>query len=231
MSYILEALKKAEQQRDIGRVPGIESDHGSRNSGHATRWIWLILIVLCINAVLLALALWPDKPAPQRVNTGLTSEGRSVAKKEEAVQSGRLKEEHAAIAAESVPVAPPPVAQPLRRLPVAPAKPALRSLPSAPVAVLPPASGSSAMSGKVIDQPENLPVWPQVPEHLFRQVGSSLHLDVHVYSETPQERFVLINMKKYGEGDRLQDGVMVDEITIDGVIMSFRGERFRVQSQ
>jgi general secretion pathway protein B len=66
---------------------------------------------------------------------------------------------------------------------------------------------------------------------LFRQINSELRLDVHVYSEQPQERFVLINMMKYGEGDQLQEGPVVDAITTDGVILSFHGQRFQLRSQ
>jgi general secretion pathway protein B len=78
---------------------------------------------------------------------------------------------------------------------------------------------------------DNLPVWPQVSDQLFREINSALHLDVHVYSNQPTERFVLINMRKYSEGGRLQEGPVVDAITPDGVILSFRGQRFRMQSQ
>ena len=75
----------------------------------------------------------------------------------------------------------------------------------------------------------NLPVWPQVSGQLFQAINSGLRLDVHVYSKMPDERFVLINMQKYREGEQLQEGPVVDEITPNDVILSFRGQRFRVQ--
>jgi general secretion pathway protein B len=75
----------------------------------------------------------------------------------------------------------------------------------------------------------NLPVWPQVSSQLFQQINSGLRLDVHVYSKLPEERFVLINMQRYREGEQLQEGPVVDEITPSEVILSFRGQRFRVQ--
>ena len=78
---------------------------------------------------------------------------------------------------------------------------------------------------------DNLPVWPQVSSQLFREINSSLRLDVHVYSEHPQERFILINLQKYKEGEQLQEGPVVDEITPVGVIFSFRGQRFRVPAK
>ena len=53
-----------------------------------------------------------------------------------------------------------------------------------------------------------------------------LHLDVHVYSGTVAERFVFINMSKYREGERLQEGPTVEEITQTGVVLTHQGNRF-----
>jgi hypothetical protein len=54
----------------------------------------------------------------------------------------------------------------------------------------------------------------------------NLRLDLHVYAVKPQERFALINMHKVHEGDSLQDGVRVEAITPDGVVMSHNGSKF-----
>ena len=53
-----------------------------------------------------------------------------------------------------------------------------------------------------------------------------LRLDLHVYAANPQDRFALINMHKMHEGDSLADGVHVDNITPDGVILSRNGLKF-----
>jgi general secretion pathway protein B len=54
----------------------------------------------------------------------------------------------------------------------------------------------------------------------------NLRLDLHVFAVKPQERFALINMHKVHEGDSLQDGVRVEAITPDGVVMSHNGSKF-----
>lgn len=56
-----------------------------------------------------------------------------------------------------------------------------------------------------------------------------LRLDFHVYSIRPDERFVFLNMMKLHEGDSLPQGVRVDTITRDGVILSYHGTRFVLQ--
>lgn len=53
-----------------------------------------------------------------------------------------------------------------------------------------------------------------------------LHLDIHVYSTVPEDRFVFINMSKHREGSRLDEGPLVTEITPDGVVLHHQGTSF-----
>ena len=46
-----------------------------------------------------------------------------------------------------------------------------------------------------------------------------MHIDIHVFSEITSERFVFINMKKYFEGEELQEGLLVESITEEGVLL------------
>ncbi len=53
-----------------------------------------------------------------------------------------------------------------------------------------------------------------------------LRLDMHVYAANPAERFVFINMRKLREGESLPDGVRVEAITQTGAQLAYRGTRF-----
>lgn len=53
-----------------------------------------------------------------------------------------------------------------------------------------------------------------------------LHLDIHVYSTVPEDRFVFINMSKHREGSRLDEGPLVTQITPDGVVLHYQGTSF-----
>jgi general secretion pathway protein B len=53
-----------------------------------------------------------------------------------------------------------------------------------------------------------------------------LHVDVHVYSEVQEDRFVFINMNKHMEGSRLAEGPLIREITRDGVVLDQNGITF-----
>lgn len=66
---------------------------------------------------------------------------------------------------------------------------------------------------------------------LYQQIVTSdslpaLHLDLHVFADHPQDRFVMINMQRLGEGDSLTNGVQVEAIRPDGVVLSYHGTRF-----
>jgi general secretion pathway protein B len=53
-----------------------------------------------------------------------------------------------------------------------------------------------------------------------------LRLDLHVYAVKPEDRFALINMRRVHEGDTIQNGVRVESITPEGVVMSHNGSKF-----
>lgn len=61
MSYILEALKKADRERNLGDVPDLEAAHwGVRKPSRANRWPWVVAALLLFNAALLLYLLGRD---------------------------------------------------------------------------------------------------------------------------------------------------------------------------
>jgi len=68
------------------------------------------------------------------------------------------------------------------------------------------------------------------------QANPDLHLpvlrvDLHVYAANPQERFVLINMRRLHEGDTLPEGGHLESITPDGVVVSYQGTKFFLEHE
>ena len=60
---------------------------------------------------------------------------------------------------------------------------------------------------------------------------AELHLDIHVYSEVPEDRFVFINMNKHREGSQIAEGPVVREIRDDGVVLEYQGRVFLLPRQ
>jgi len=59
----------------------------------------------------------------------------------------------------------------------------------------------------------------------------NLRLDLHVYAERPASRYALINMHTVHEGDVLPEGPTVVEIYRDGVELSYHGTQFMLRPQ
>ncbi len=99
-------------------------------------------------------------------------------------------------------------------------------------------SVSQPVSENVAPEPEpepemlemDIPLLKEKP-FPFRQSVPEIVLDIHVYSEIPEKRFVMINMKRRREGDDLGNGLKLIHIVPDGMIMIFQGETFRINTQ
>ena len=222
MSYILDALKKADQERSLGEVPDLEAAHwGERRRKRAYRWVWIVAALLLINGVLLYLLLDRDDDLisdagemPASIDTIPVTPVTPVPRVEKTVESvlrdkPRPRE----------PVYVPPVA-PTRSPP-----PRVRQLPSTavvdPVPVYaPPAPSQPAATSDV-------PEWNDLSLE-FRSGLSMPSIDVHVYSDDPGRRFILMDLQKYREGETLGNGAVLEEILPGSIQLYYQGRRFRV---
>ena len=202
MSYILEALKKAEQSRTLGHVPGITAEHEYRpHARRGLRWPWLLTLVLAANGALLAALMWRGGvPAPADATVSVQPAPDMTVQ----------------------PSSPPDVqASPAPAVPAAAAQEPAMQIPQ--VSYSRPAPAAVEVSASE-------PRWEDLPERLPLELPS-LSLDVHVYSESPVQRFVLINLRRYREGERLQEGPLLERITPEGVVVLHGGTRYAVPRQ
>jgi general secretion pathway protein B len=56
-------------------------------------------------------------------------------------------------------------------------------------------------------------------------------LSLHVYDASPTRRFAIINGGRSTEGESIAAGLKLEEITPEGVVMSWRASRFLVTLQ
>lgn len=208
MSFILDALKKSETDRQQQTPAAFATVPSSDGRPRAPRWLMLLGALLAINViVLLGLLLRPDDGTPADTATTIAA----VEKTPAAATTDFAAQIEAARHNESQRRAPPPTAQ-------APATPVA---PAADVNV----SATLPASNTPAQQVASLPTIYELQAE-----GSitlpELHLDIHVYSEAPEDRFVFINMSKQREKSQLSEGPTVEEITPDGVILDYRGTTF-----
>ena len=53
-----------------------------------------------------------------------------------------------------------------------------------------------------------------------------LNLIMHVYSDTPADRFVILDGERHAEGDTISEGLVLRQIRRDGVVLDFKGTLF-----
>jgi general secretion pathway protein B len=53
-----------------------------------------------------------------------------------------------------------------------------------------------------------------------------LSVDLHVFAADPAKRAVFINGRRYTQGAQIAEGPVVEEITREGAVLSYRGRRF-----
>jgi general secretion pathway protein B len=228
MSYILEALKKADHTRTVGEIPGLESAHwGERRSRRARkyRWLWVVIALLVVNGILLAVLL--DREAVEE--QGVAVDG-----------AGDTDTHPDALAVKPVPrperkspgerqVAPrPKVARPLQAPLARPVTPAMTrsapvpGVPATPSVAVPPAPQP------VQAAPSGVPGWDDLSLE-FRSGFALPRIDVHVYADNPARRFILVDLEKYREGDTLASGAVVEKISPEGVQLYYQGKKFLVE--
>ena len=238
MSYILDALTKAARQRDQ-QVPVVRRLLSPRPRPQAP---WSnasarLLIALGVNTVLLAAVLsWWLRPAPVTVpSEPISAVPESVATPWPAPASPRplVKLEpvpHAETRVEksidptpggevTTPAGPnavPAIAAPTV-VPPAAAPPIAVAPPLAPPAAPRPRVGAPTIQATPTTPPGSVPRGPAPPEAV------RLKLEVLIYSDTPAERFVFINGRRYREGDSIDDRLRVEEIREEGVDLSDQG--------
>ncbi len=235
MSYILDALKKADQERAAGNVPDLETVHRHEPTVRKHyRWLWILAALFMFNGVLVALlatrhdaGVGGDAPgrraAPDDRVTAMPDTARS---RPPAVIAPEVRKAPSRVVRTAPQVQERPQVAVTR--PVFPqaapatvqdqaAVPPVAIVPPTPVTA-PPSTPSTASAGK-------LPEWDELSLD-FRSGFSMPHMDVHVYDTDPQRRFILVNLQKFREGDRLPNGAVIEKILPDGIQLSYQGTRF-----
>ncbi len=226
MSFILDALRKSDSQRQQQAGPGLATAQQKVDRAGRNVWVPLLVFVLALNAALVAWIFLPDREVatvggavPAAVPGGTTRIPTETRPLREEARAARIP------AAAATP-APPLDEEPSREPPPFDTAPIVDVTPPMPISVedQPPQPQNAAPASDDTVR-DSLPTFEQL---LVGGVIATpqLHLDIHVFSREPDKRFVFVNMSKYREGQSLKEGPVVEEITETGVILSHQGSRF-----
>ena len=238
MSFILDALKKSEMERQRQATPGMVESGTARHRPRLPVWAIALGALLAVNLVVLVVVLTrsasesppPHVAAQNQLPNAPAAE--AVAAPGAASGTGRPPAQFSPLDAPAeyapeIPVAGPSAAAPLPPARWKPAPDAVRTGRHRGPAAGGPAAGEPVLAkDDYRADEESLPTINEITQTL-----PDLHLDVHVYATQPAERFVFINMRKYHEGGTLQEGPTVDHIRRDGVVLSYQGLKFLLPRQ
>ena len=223
MSYILEALKKSDQQRQRSTTPTLPAAQAAAKTGEqiiSATYVLIAVVLLCAGIAIGWLRPW------QSAGTVLQTAGQS------------------AILA-SPASAPEPLARnenPGEKLPVhnSVADPQVASgIGGAPTMIVAP--GRSAVTGTsaatsvpmlkktvasaVLPQAQNPVPLAELPLTIQQEIPA-MSIQLHSFSSKPENSIVSINSRLLKEGESLTPGLKLEQITPDGVIFSYKGYRF-----
>ncbi|HUA24788.1 MAG TPA: general secretion pathway protein GspB [Steroidobacteraceae bacterium] len=238
MSFILDALKKSESDRQRQSGPSLFEVKVAPPRRRLPIWAVAIAVLLGINVIVISWMLLrrptvEQRPAPADRDAPAARVATAPAPSQSPAASGQTATAPPAAAAGAPPPAATHTESPGQQN-SAPASlansgqnagpqqaPADNPSDNAP-AVEPAAAPGFATSGGG-QAGGDLPLYQQI---VTSDNLPPLHLDMHVFADRPEDRFVLINMHRAGEGDTLQGGVHVDAIRPDGVVLTYQGTQF-----
>ncbi len=226
MSYILDALRKSEQERQPGTP--VRPGGPVHNVSLPWRGGWLLVIGIILLLILLAAAAVFWHGTVSRISSEAAV----------AVASPSVAPTAVPLAAEPVAVAPPPVTavkreSPVRDLaeqtqvpiPVTSKKPG--TAPRRKVAAIKQRPSLQADGPAVLLETDNTPLLQQMPPEMQRAIPP-MAVTIHVYSPQESQRILFINNREYHKGSLIEGGARVEEIVPDGVVLSYQGERFKL---
>ena len=230
MSYILEALKKSQAERQLGELPSIHAPqvqlHDGAASASARRTpVWLALGGVAVT-VAAALLLWQPWQADAAAPAAPAAPAVVPAMLAQAVPAPLpLAAPPAAVAPAPVAASVPPAAI---AAPVHHARPVAEPKQETPgQAVSPPVAAPAPAVPPTPAAEESVPGMRDLPEPIQRQIPA-IAIGGYIYSKNPADRLLLIDKVLRHEGEELAPGLVLEKLQPKAAIFSFKGYRYRV---
>jgi general secretion pathway protein B len=221
VSFILDALRKSEHERQRSAVPGLSQVPLAAPQPQLPRWALAVIGVLVAAVLVIGGAWWQSTRAPDE---------------QTAAQLPNSPPPTIERRVDLPPPAPPRATAPQ----AAPARVPLQdasSLSTAAASSTGNTSGSGADNAapelsapaRLTNLPDDAVALPSVAMLAAEGVAvPPLRLELHAFSAQPRDRFVFINGRKYVEGDRLVEGPLLVAIQPTGAVLTHLGRRFMI---
>ena len=217
MSYILDALRRADAERERGSVPDLRAQPlappSSQEAARPWPWPWIAVALALLLIAGLAWYLAAPDEAPVVLPTAAAPAARDAAN---ATTAG--------IATRTAPPRPAANASPAAAAEARPAKPSVTVVATAPPrAASVPAKAEPAAStaeGRIYAQAE-------LPPDIRRQLPP-LVIGGSMYSENAANRMLIVNGQLFHENEKPATEVTLEKIKLKSAVLRFRDYRFEV---
>lgn len=219
MSYILDALKKSEQERGHGSAPSVQTLHSSSLNYHSNRtqlWPYFLLAAIGINLAALFYFIITKTDVDATAQEQKNIQQQQAITETNPVISGTTQtgmDNIVAAAAHASDQAEPIVYKPV-------------SLPETGRKTVVASTQTAVVETRQLQQTRNTVLeMDELPFDVLQQIPV-LEFSAHIYSSNPVQRSIVINGRFMEEGDRLAGDLFLNEITPDGAVFDFQGQLF-----
>ncbi|MHB1620209.1 MAG: general secretion pathway protein GspB [Sulfuricella sp.] len=234
MSYILEALKKSDQQRQRGATPTLPTAQVAAAAPKQPVFLYYgLLAAALLGAGILIGWLRPwqaEQPAPATEPIAAKSP-ISISHQTAPAPLPEPPEGARKTTQELPPPNSTPAAQPAPRVaamkPDIPAPAKAETHSASPRTAAAPASMPEKPAGPAdAAQEQRAILMSELPLPIQQEIPA-MTIQLHAYSSKPKDRLVSINDRMLREGESLTPDLRLEQITPDGLIFSYKGYRFR----
>ncbi|HWN06579.1 MAG TPA: general secretion pathway protein GspB [Steroidobacteraceae bacterium] len=212
MSFILDALRKSEIERQRQNGPSIAEFPVAREDRRLPIALIAIGFLLAVNLAVILFFMLRNESGPAATPAPAAPAPMAAAQPAVAAATPAPQTElQSQLALPGMPEEPPAVYY----------DDAATLPPDAPdPTLMPDTSVSSAdvtYDNAPTEEPSSAAAATGLPE---------LSVDLHIFAADPAKRAVFINGRRYTQGAQIAEGPVVDEITRDGAVLTYRGRRF-----
>lgn len=233
MSFILDALRKSEQERRQAEPLVLASAPATEPINLPQRSIVpLIVGAAIVSIVCVAFALWIlfVKPsASPSIPVAVSAPSTPVATAPTVSNDLRMKVDTPPPELKPYPLAQTPDNSGVRDLAAEAQVESHKATPrstSAPSSKPPTVASTNVVA--VPTAPETSVKFLRSMPLDFQRSLPELIVNIHIYAPREADRILYINNRQYHAGDRVRDDVMVEEIVEDGAVLSAHGQRFKL---
>lgn len=222
MSYILDALKKSEQQQGHGTIPSVQTVHTSSlnyRDEKKTYWPYILITAVILNLTAVVYFI---------IDKDNVSENNLLSVQDTTVDNiAATNTETVAPAAVPVKQIRNTIIEPEKTLVQATAEPIKKKTnPGKYNEVTTPRSNTNTTVYKQpVQAQKNIIDFYDLPDSIQQQLPT-ITVSAHVYSSNPLQRSIVINNNFMEEGEYVIDDLILHEITADGAVFDYGETRF-----